>query len=166
MTITAIDRDPAARTLSLTAEFAAPVELVWQMIADPRKLERWWGPPGWPASFADYSLTPGEHIAYSMTGPDGERSNAWFRVLAVDPPRSLDVEDGFADQHGTPSTSMPTTTMRFDVVDLGGGKAQLKVVTTFPSLEAMEQLVAMGMEEGIRAAAGQLDDLVAEFAPA
>jgi uncharacterized protein YndB with AHSA1/START domain len=162
MTVTAVDKDAAARTMTLTAEFAAPAELVWSMIADPRRLERWWGPPGWPASFEDYSLTPGEFINYAMTGPAGEKSRAWFRVLAVDAPRSLDVEDGFTSDDGTVNSDMPSMTMRFDVSELGGGRAQLRIVTTFPSNEAMEQLVGLGMEEGMTAAAGQLDALIAE----
>lgn len=166
MTVTAIDKDPAARTMSLTAEFAAPVEVVWSMISDPRRLERWWGPPGYPASFADFTLTPGEHVAYSMTGPEGDVSRAWWRVVAVNAPHRLEVEDGFADQNGVPSKAMPEMTMVFTVSDLGAGKTRLHTVTTFPSVEAMDQLVEMGMEEGMRAAAGQLDALVAEYATA
>ena len=37
----------------------------------------------------------------------------------------------------------------------------MTTVTTFPSLEAMEQLLAMGMEEGIKAAVGQIDGILA-----
>ncbi len=40
----------------------------------------------------------------------------------------------------------------------------MTTVMTFPALEAMEQLVAMGMEERIRAAAGQMDGILAEAA--
>jgi uncharacterized protein YndB with AHSA1/START domain len=99
-----------------------------------------------------------------MTSPEGERYHGWWRVLAVDPPRTLDVEDGFADAEGRPDPSMPTGTMRFEVSDLGSGRARLTVLSTFPSVEAMEQLIAMGQEEGMRAAAGQIDDLLLELA--
>jgi hypothetical protein len=37
----------------------------------------------------------------------------------------------------------------------------MELASTFPSVEAMEQLVAMGMEEGIREAMGQMDALLA-----
>ncbi len=50
MTVTTVDTDLDARTLTLVAEFDAPVERVWELWADPRKLERWWGPPGYPAT--------------------------------------------------------------------------------------------------------------------
>jgi hypothetical protein len=34
-------------------------------------------------------------------------------------------------------------------------------VTTFPSVEALEQVLGMGMEEGLRAAMGQIDAVLA-----
>ena len=37
--------DLDALTITVTATFDHPVEKVWDLYADPRKLERWWGPP-------------------------------------------------------------------------------------------------------------------------
>jgi uncharacterized protein YndB with AHSA1/START domain len=165
MTVTAIDKDPATRTMTLTAEFAAPVELVWQMISDPRRLERWWGPPGYPATFHAQSFVVGELTNYEMNGPEGDSHLCWWRPTAIDAPR-LEAEEGFCDATGQPSTEMPSMAMRFDVIDLGSGKAQLRLVTTFPSVEAMEQMVAMGMDEGMTEAAGQIDALLLEYAAA
>ena len=48
MTVTAVRKDPDALTMTLTAEFDASPERVWQLWADPRQLERWWGPPDLP----------------------------------------------------------------------------------------------------------------------
>ena len=45
MTVTAVRKDPETLTMTLTAEFDATPERVWELWADPRKLERWWGPP-------------------------------------------------------------------------------------------------------------------------
>src|SRR5438552_4195131 len=53
MTVIAVDRDLAALTLTIVSEFGAPVERVWQVWADPRQLERWWGPPNYPATVVD-----------------------------------------------------------------------------------------------------------------
>lgn len=41
MTVTSVVPDRATRTLTLTAEYRATVEQVWQTWADPRLLERW-----------------------------------------------------------------------------------------------------------------------------
>ena len=48
MTVTNVDSDLDRLTLTLVAEFSAPVEKVWELWSDPRQLERWWGPPGIP----------------------------------------------------------------------------------------------------------------------
>jgi uncharacterized protein YndB with AHSA1/START domain len=43
MTVTAVRKDPQALTMTLEAEFDTSAERVWQLWADPRQLERWWG---------------------------------------------------------------------------------------------------------------------------
>jgi len=83
----------------------------------------------------------------------------WWKVLSVDPPRGLVVEDGFGDADGRPNHAMPTMTMSVALEEVTGG-TRMTTVTTFPSLEAMEQLLAMGMEEGIKAAMGQIDGVL------
>jgi uncharacterized protein YndB with AHSA1/START domain len=161
MTTTSIRKDPAALTMTVTAEIAAPVERAWQLWADPRQLERWWGPPTYPATVVDHDLTPGGRVTYFMTGPEGDTPRGWWEVLAVDPPHRLELRDGFADDQGEPDDALPVTTMVVTLSERAGGGTLMAVESRFPSLEAMEQLVAMGMEEGIAAAMGQIDDILA-----
>jgi uncharacterized protein YndB with AHSA1/START domain len=73
MTVIAVDKDPTTCTMRITAAFDAPVERVWQLWSDPRLLERWWGPPTYPATVDGYDLAPGGRVAYHMTGPEGDR---------------------------------------------------------------------------------------------
>ena len=162
MTVTAVDKDPTTCTMRITAEYDAPVERVWQLWSDPRLLERWWGPPTYPATVEEHDLTAGGRVRYHMTGPDGDRSGGWWNVLVVEPPHRLELEDGFADADGEPNPAMPTMHMRVDIAAAGAG-SRMSITTTFPSPEAMEQLVSMGMEEGMSLAIGQTDALLAEL---
>lgn len=159
MPVIDVSKNPSDLTLTVEARLAAPVERAWQLLADPRQLERWWGPPEYPATVVEHDLTPGAGVTYYMTGPKGERHHGWWRVLSVDPPRGLEVEDGFGEAAGDPDPKMPTMTIRFSLEEVPDG-TRMTTLTTFPSLEAMEQMLAMGMEEGIRAAAGQMDDVL------
>jgi uncharacterized protein YndB with AHSA1/START domain len=161
VTVTSIDKDPTKHTMTVTAHFDAPVARVWQLWADPRKLERWWGPPTYPATFVDHDLTPGGRVTYFMTGPEGDRHHGWWRVESVDPPHRLDVLDGFADEHGAVNEALPTTRMRVSLHAESATRTRVEIESTFPSAEAMEQVLAMGMEEGLRAAMGQMDDVLA-----
>ena len=160
MSVTSVDKDPEALTMTITAEYAAPIERVWNLWADPRKLERWWGPPTYPATFVDHDLTPGGHVAYFMTGPEGDKPHGWWRVLSVEAPHRLEFEDGFADDAGDPNPDMPTMTIRVALDEQAGGTTRMTIETTFPSKESMEQLISMGMEEGMTAAVGQIDGLL------
>ena len=161
---TTITKDPKALTMTVTTELAATVERGWQLLADPRKLERWWGPPTYPATVVDHDLTPGGRVTYFMTGPDGDKSAGYWEVVAVDPPRRLEVKDGFADDSGQPNNDMPAMTMVMTFEEAGEGRSIMRVETRFPSLEAMDQLISMGMEEGIAAASGQIDAILADDA--
>ena len=161
MSVTSVVKDPEAKTMTVTAEFDAAVERVWEIWADPRQLERWWGPPTYPATFEEHDLTPGGSVTYFMTGPEGDTPRGWWKVIAVDAPHSLEFEDGFSDDAGNPNPDMPVMTRRVSIEGQADGRARMTIVTTFPSLEAMEQLTAMGMEEGMKAAVSQIDDLLA-----
>jgi uncharacterized protein YndB with AHSA1/START domain len=167
MTVTNITKDREALSMTLTAEFGASPERIWQLWADPRQLERWWGPPNYPATFVSHDLRPGARVDYYMTTPTGDQPHGYWDVLEVDPPRSLVVRDGFADESGAPSQEIPITgIMRVSIEDIGRGQTRMSIESEFPSAEAMEQLLAMGQEEGLKEAVGQIDAILAESAVA
>jgi len=161
MSVTSVDKDLDTLTLTLVADFGAPVEQVWQLWEDPRKLERWWGPPTYPATMEQHDLTPGGQVLYFMTSPEGEKYRGWWRITSVEPPRSLEFLDGFADQDGVPIDGMPVSTVRMTLTDHNGG-TRMEMRSLFDSLEQMEQVVEMGMEEGLTSAVGQMDALLVE----
>ena len=161
MTVSAIRKDPEALTMTLDAEFDAPPDRVWQLWADPRQLERWWGPPTYPATVTAHDLRPGGRVEYHMTGPEGDRSRGYWEVLEVDAPRRLIFRDGFANDDGTPNSDMPMNEARVTIVEVGSGRSRMSIESRFASAEAMEQVLAMGMEEGLKQAVGQIDAILA-----
>lgn len=160
MTVTDVSRDVAALTMTITTDYPAPIERVWQLWADPRQLERWWGPPTHPATMQEFDLTPGGDVTYFMTGPDGERYHGWWRISSVNPPKSLEYDDGFADQDGKPLDDMPVTTVQMQLTEHDGG-TRMELRSVYESREQMDQLMTMGMEEGLQQAVGQMDALLA-----
>lgn len=162
MTVTDVRKDLEARTMTVTTEFAAPVERVWQLWADPRQLERWWGPPTYPATFTEHDLTPGSTVRYHMTGPEGDQPQGYWRIVEVDAPTRLRFEDGFADEQGRPNPAMPVMAMEVVLTERSGGATRMTIETTFSSTEDMERVLAMGVEEGLREALGQIDALLLE----
>jgi uncharacterized protein YndB with AHSA1/START domain len=160
MSVTSVDKDFDNLTVTLVAEFDAPIERVWQLWADARQLERWWGPPSHPATVEKHDLTTGGEVLYFMTGPEGDRSRAWWRITSVTPPTSLDFTDGFADQDGTPIAGTTTTVqVRLAQHD---DRTRMEVRSIFDSREHMEQLDRMGAIEVFQQTVGQMDALLAD----
>jgi uncharacterized protein YndB with AHSA1/START domain len=159
MPVTDVRHDMDALTLTITAEFAAPVQRVWQVYADPRQLEKVWGPPTHPATFVDHDLAPGGRVTYYMTGPDGEKYAGWWEVKTVDEPREFTFDDGFADAEFNPLPDMPVSHNSYRFEDVAG-----RTVATFrsayESAEALQQVLDMGVVEGASSAINQIDDLL------
>ena len=162
MTVTALRKSPEARTMTIDGEFDASPERVWELWADPRQLERWWGPPAYPATFTRHDLTPGSRIEYHMTGPTGDQPRGYWDVLEADPPRSLVFRDGFANDDGTPNDDVPRNEGRVTIQEIGPGRTRMSIQFQFATAEAMDQMIAMRMDEGLTEAVGQIDAILAE----
>lgn len=160
MTVTNVHKDPEQLTMTIPVELETTVERAWQLWADPRQLERWWGPPGYPATFVDHDLEPGAEAIYYMTSPEGAKYYGWWEIISVDAPRRLEVKDGFGDDTGKHNKDMPEGRM---VVTLHerDGKTVMDIASHFPSLESMEQILEMGQEEGMVLALGQIEAILA-----
>ncbi|WP_411281523.1 SRPBCC family protein [Gemmatimonas sp.] len=162
MPITDVISNAQDLTLTIIADYPVPVTRLWDAYADPRQLERFWGPVEWPATFTRHDMAVGGESHYHMTGPDGTVSRGWFRFLAIERNARFDVEDGFADEHGVPSTQMPTMHMTFTFAPTANG-SRCTLVTTFASVESMQKLVSMGMMDGMRSAMSQIDAVLTDL---
>jgi uncharacterized protein YndB with AHSA1/START domain len=162
MTVTDVRKDPQTLTMAIDAQFDAAPDRVWQLWADPRQLERWWGPPTYPATFTKHDLTPGSRVEYHMTGPEGDQPRGYWEIVEAIAPHSLVFRDGFANDDGMPNTDLPLTTATVNIVDMGEGRTRMTIESIFPSREAMEQVLAMGAEEGLKQAVGQIDAILAD----
>ena len=159
MPVVSVEKDEHALTLTFVAEYDASPARVWQLWADPRQLERWWGPPTWPSTFDKHDFTVGGDATYFMTGPDGEKARGWWRFTALNEPKSLEFEDGFSDDAGVPNPDMPTARVRVDIEPAGAG-SRMTVTSYFRDTADMAKLVEMQMVEGMTQALGQTDGLL------
>jgi uncharacterized protein YndB with AHSA1/START domain len=161
MPVTDVQHDLDALTLTITADFAAPVERVWEVYADPRQLERVWGPPGYPATFVDHDLVPGGRMNYYMTSPEGEKYYAYWDVTEVHAPGRFDFKDGFAgDDSFTPDPDMPEAFNTYNFTATSSG-TRATFIGTYGSAESLQKVLDMGVVEGSTQAINQIDDLLA-----
>ncbi|MDX2356229.1 SRPBCC family protein [Dietzia sp. PP-33] len=162
MPVTSVDKDLERLTMTIVADFPVAVRRLWDAYVDPRQIEKFWGPPEWPATFARHDVFPGGRSEYYMTGPDGSRSGGYWEFLSVTEGSSFEILDGFTREDGLPDPDMPTmrATFAFEETDSG---ARLTTTTHFTSLDELERLIDMGMEEGTRSAMAQIDDVLADL---
>lgn len=162
MPVTDVSTDAENLTMTVIADFAAPVERVWAAYSDPRQLERFWGPPGWPATFTSWDQSIGGQATYTMHGPRGEKSSGRWEFLAIEAPHRLEVLDAFADEEGNLLENFPSMRMEFDFESTPEGTRMVNV-SHFASAEALEQIVAMGAIEGTRMAMEQIDAVLQDL---
>lgn len=156
MTVISTTKDAESLTLTIVAEFDASREWVWRVWEDPRTLERWWGPPSWPATFTRHDFVLGGASRYHMTGPDGR----YWQIQAIDRPHRIDFVNGLAGPDGEPAPEMPPMSgwVTFEAI---GARTKMTVASYFVDLAQMETMLGVGMAEGMTQAIGQIDDQLA-----
>ena len=156
MPLTSVTKDAAKLTLTVVGDYPVPQQRLWDAFADPRQLERFWGPPTWPATFTRHDLKVGGRAEYFLSGQNGEKWSGSWTFTAVTPISSFEAHDG---EDNAEDEDMPASMkFTFDATPTG---SRITIVTRFSSVEAMEQTTP-GMEEGLRAAMPQLDAVLAE----
>ncbi|CAM3843908.1 SRPBCC family protein [Nocardioides zeicaulis] len=161
MPVTDVQHDLDALTLTITADFAAAPERVWEVYADPRQLERVWGPPTYPATFVDHELAPGGRMNYYMTSPEGQRFYGYWDVTDVTRPDGFRFRDGFAlDETFAPNTSLPESQADYTFAATDTG-TRATFTTSYTSADDLQKVLDMGVVEGSSLAINQVDDLLA-----
>ncbi len=163
MTVIDSTKDADALTFSLVAEFDADADAVWQIWEDPRKLERWWGPPTFPATFTRHEFVVGGQSRYHMTGPQGETPRGWWRIDALERPQRIEFANGLAGDDGEPAPGVEPMAELVTIDELDG-RTRMTVLTRFVDDEQMRKMLDMGMREGMTAAIGQIDAVLAPAA--
>jgi uncharacterized protein YndB with AHSA1/START domain len=163
MTVISTKTDPVALSLTVVAEFAASPERVWAVWENPRQLERWWGPPTYPATFTRHDFEVDGESRYFMTGPQGDTPHGWWRMYLIDEPRRLEFANGLAGDDGEPIPGVEPMAahVTFEPIDSG---TRMTTESKFVDEAQMEKMLAMGMSEGMTQAVTQIEGLLTSAA--
>ncbi len=163
MPVTSVGKDLDQLIITIVADFPVPVRRLWDAYTDPRQLERFWGPPTYPAKFFRHDAAPGGRSIYAMTGPEGDVHYGCWEWITVDAPHAFQVLDSFSDAAGVPNTDLPAMRMDFVFEETSEG-SRLTTTSYFDSLDQMQQLLDMGVLEGTSEAMSQIDMVLADLA--
>jgi uncharacterized protein YndB with AHSA1/START domain len=159
MSVVSTVTDPKELRLTVVAQFAASPERVWTVWEDPRQLERWWGPPTYPATFTRHDFEVGGESRYYMTGPEGDAPHGWWRMFVIDEPHRLEFANGLAGDDGEPLPGVDPMAARVTIESSDGG-TRMTTESSFVDVAQMEKMLAMGMAEGMTQAVDQIDELL------
>ena len=98
---------------------------------------------------------------YYMTSPEGEKYFGFWDISEVNEPKGFSFEDGFAlDETFAPNPDLPVSRNTFSFME-ADGSTRATFVSSYATPEALQQVLAMGVEEGATLAINQIDDLLA-----
>lgn len=153
----------------LVIEFNAngPKDKVWRAYSDKEWFEKWWGPEGWETTVKEFNFAAGGRIHYGMKCVD-ENQGEWFgqtswgmmAIENVDEGKSFTYKDYFSDEEGTLNEEMPALTVTNEFTE-EDGKTKIVSTSFADNAEQIEQLISMGMVEGLSSQLNKLDELVA-----
>jgi uncharacterized protein YndB with AHSA1/START domain len=155
MPLTSITNDAVKLTLTVVGDYPVSQQRLWDAFADPRQLERFWGPTFAPATFTHYDFKVGGRAEYFLSLPEGKKWSGSWKFIAVNSINAFEARDG---EDNAEDENMPAG-MKFTFETTPTG-SRVNIVTQFSSVESMEQ-TSPGMEEGLRAAIPQLDVVLA-----
>lgn len=162
MTALSSVKDAELLRLTLVAHFNASPERV-ECLGGPTKARTLVGPPYYPATFTRHDFSVGGESRYYMTGPNGDTPHGWWRVTLLDKPSRLEFDNGLAGDDGEPRLDVAPTPSFVTFESVAGG-TRMTGVTNFTSVAQMEMMLAMGMQEGVEQALGQIDVVLSSAA--
>ncbi len=147
------------KTIHITREFAANLELVWQAWTIAELLDQWWGPKPWRAETKTMDFREGGFWHYAMVSPEGKRHWSKANYISIEKEKSFTQKDGFCDENGTMDPVFPQNLLE-NSFRQKENKVQVDMLLTFDTFADLEKTLAMGFKEGMTIDFNQLDELL------
>lgn len=155
-------KDLENSTLTVNREFNADLSLVWRAWTEPDLLCQWWAPRPWRCETISMDFRPGGKWVYVMVGPEGERHGGLQVYSEILHEVHFKGNDAFADEQGNINENLPVAIWENTFTPTENGTL-VKTVAKYPNPEALQVVLNMGMEEGLKMAQAQLDALLSDL---
>jgi len=150
--------DKEKNTLTIRREFRVGRQLVWDAYTKSELLEQWFAPKPLSAKTKSMDFRDGGHWIYAMVEPDGKEHWGRTDYLKIEPIDRYTALDAFCDENGEINPDLPRANWDVNFKDLGSN-AMVETIVTYKSLNDLETVLQMGMQEGLASAMERLDEL-------
>jgi uncharacterized protein YndB with AHSA1/START domain len=148
--------DKATKTIHITREFAADLDLVWDAFTKAEMLEQWSAPKPWKYRVKEMEFREGGRCLSAMVSPENETHWSLAEFVEIQPKSSFTSRNTFCDENGNPLNN--GFSMTKNSFKAGTGITTVHVEKIFNDLSVIEMFVKMGFKEGTAAAMTNLDE--------
>jgi len=148
------------KTVTITAEFDAERDLVWDAYTKAELLDKWWAPKPFSSRTTVMDFREGGRRFYAMVSPEGDERWVLQTFKTITPKTNFTLFNAFAEADETPH--LPGSDWDFNFSETAG-KTTVHVSIYNESLERLEKMVEMGFKEGTAAQLENLTDLLARL---
>jgi len=156
---------PSDREVSVSRQFNAPRELVWEAYTTPDLVQRWLlGPPGWTMPVCEMDLRVGGAFRWVWRSEEEGSQFGFHGVFrAVEAPSKIvhtEIYDAgdVGGSMGEAGEVLVTVTL-----DERGGITTLATLMDFGSKEARDASVSTGMTDGMEMSYQRMDGVLVEM---
>ena len=151
--------DKEKNTITVKREFAANRQLIWDCFTKSEMLDQWFAPEPFTTKTKSMDFNEGGHWHYAMVDPEGKEYWGWTEYTKIQPIDYYKTLDAFSDSEGNLNKDLPKAEWH---VEFNDKNENTLVVTTvqYDSLEALDQVINMGMKEGLTSTLERLDKLL------
>ncbi|MBK7394169.1 MAG: SRPBCC domain-containing protein [Chloracidobacterium sp.] len=147
------------KTVSITKEFDAACDLVWDAYTKAELLDQWWAPKPFASRTKVMEFREGGRRFYAMVTPDGQERWSVQRYKSITPKTNFKFFNAFADENE--NLQLPGSDWDFSFTE-NGDKTTVHVSIYNESLERMERILADGgFVEGTKMQLENLEELLA-----
>jgi len=159
---TKIKRDLDEKSITVSREFEAPLELVWRAMTEKEFLNQWWGPAPWRAETKTMDFREGGFWHYAMVGPENQKHWARMNYLKISLHKKIEMDDFFSDEAGNVDKNLPLSKGETVFTKTQAGTS-VDFKLKFATIDALNKTVKMGFEQGITQCNEQLAVLLSKL---
>lgn len=148
------------KTVSITKEFDAERDLVWDAYTKPELLDQWWAPKPFTSRTTVMDFEVGGRRFYAMVSPEGAERWAVQKYTSITPKTNFKFFNAFADENE--NLQLPGSDWDLNFSEQGG-TTTVKISIYNESLERLERMIEFGFVEGTKAQLQNLEELLAKL---
>ncbi|MGG8495074.1 SRPBCC family protein [Tenacibaculum sp. TC6] len=152
-----VDKDK--NTITVSREFMANHQLVWNCYTKSELLDQWFAPDPLTTKTKSMEFKEKGHWHYAMVEPNGTEYWGWTEYTAISPIDFYTTVDAFSNEKGEINHDLPKAEWKVSFTEKGNHTI-VETIVYYKTLEDLETVINMGMKEGLTSTLNRLDTLL------